>query len=357
MSELSVLTAAEQVAAHLREELRRGRWKDLMPGGDRLVKELGVGRDTIKEALKQLEREGFLESQGRRRQRRIVMTPTPERTKPLRVKILHYEDADRHAQCDLRILAELQNKGYAANFARRSLRELGMEVGRVSNFVAKTPADAWILEAGSREIMEWFSLYHVPAMALFGSFTGLSLAGVGLRKTPAMRSALRRLVDLGHRRIVLLTREERHKPQPALLERNYLLELAALGVKSGSYNLPDWEESPQGLQRCLDGLFAYTPPTAILIEDLQLFIPVEQYLARRKIVVPGQVSLIVNDSHPLFDWSKPMIAQVSGDYQKVVKRVCRWVESVAKGKEDHRQTFVEAEFIEGGTIGPVVVSR
>lgn len=353
MAQFTVLTAAEQLAAHLREEMQRGRWKDLMPGCDRLMKELGVGRDTINEALKQLEREGFLASQGRRRQRRIVRLPTPASTKPLRVKILHYEQADRYSQHNLSILAELQNKGYAADFARRSLQDLGMQAGRVSEFVAKTPADAWIIEAGSREILEWFSRYHLPAMAMFGIFTGLPLAAVSLRKTPAMRIALQRLVDLGHRRIVLLTREERRKPQPGLFERNYLEELATLGVKPGSYNLPGWEDSAQGLQRCLDELFAYTPPTAILIDNLQLFTPVEQYLARRKIVVPGQVSLIVNDSHVLFDWSKPMISQLSGDYNKVVKRVCRWVENVAKGKADHRQAFVDAEFIEGGTIGSV----
>lgn len=351
------MTAAEQVAAYLREELRRGRWKDLMPGGDRLVKELGVGRDTIKEALKQLEREGLLESQGRRRQRRIVRMPTPARTKPLRVKILYYEHADRYSQHNLSILAKLQSRGYAADFARKSLHDLGMQAGRVSEFVTKTPADAWIIGAGSREILEWFSRYHVPAIAMFGIFTGLPIAAVSLRKTPAMRTALRRLVDLGHRRIVLLTREERRKPRPGLFERNYLQELDALGVKSGSYNLPDWEDSAEGLQRCLDELFAYTPPTAILIAYLQLFTPVEQYLARHRILVPGQVSLIVNDSHALFDWSKPVISQLSGDYQKVVKRVCRWVENVAKGKEDHRQALVDVEFIEGGTIGPVVGSR
>ena len=79
MAQFTVFSAAEQVAAHLREELQRGRWKGVMPGGDRLVKELGVGRDTIKEALKQLEREGLLESQGRRQQRRIAHIPAKAR--------------------------------------------------------------------------------------------------------------------------------------------------------------------------------------------------------------------------------------------------------------------------------------
>ena len=51
MSELQVLSAAEQVAAHLRDELQRGEWTETMPGGARLSRELGVGRMTVEAAL------------------------------------------------------------------------------------------------------------------------------------------------------------------------------------------------------------------------------------------------------------------------------------------------------------------
>jgi hypothetical protein len=31
----------------------------------------------------------------------------------------------------------------------------------------------------------------------------------------------------------------------------------------------------------------------------------------------------------------------------------RWADNVANGKEDRRETLIRAEFVEGGTIGPV----
>jgi hypothetical protein len=40
------------------------------------------------------------------------------------------------------------------------------------------------------------------------------------------------------------------------------------------------------------------------------------------------------------------------DLQKVVKHVVRWANSVAIGKDDHRQKLYDAELVEGGTIGP-----
>ena len=39
------------------------------------------------------------------------------------------------------------------------------------------------------------------------------------------------------------------------------------------------------------------------------------------------------------------------DYRPMVRRVVRWVDNVARGKDDKRQTLTNAEFVEGGTIG------
>ena len=41
-------------------------------------------------------------------------------------------------------------------------------------------------------------------------------------------------------------------------------ELAAHGVAGGRYNVPEWEETPEGLTALLEKTFRYTPPTAII---------------------------------------------------------------------------------------------
>jgi hypothetical protein len=41
MSELQILSAAEQVADHLRDRLLRGVWTETMPGGARLSRDWG----------------------------------------------------------------------------------------------------------------------------------------------------------------------------------------------------------------------------------------------------------------------------------------------------------------------------
>ena len=76
MTTIRILAASEQVAEHLRNELAKGTWSGLMPGSNRLARELGVGGNTLEAALKQLEKEGTLISQGPNRRRKINLTET-----------------------------------------------------------------------------------------------------------------------------------------------------------------------------------------------------------------------------------------------------------------------------------------
>ena len=353
MEALRVLTAAEQVANHLRTELCRGAWGGRMPGGSRLATELGVGRDTVEAALLILEREKLLVPQGAGRRRRIEL-PKGTVARPLRLAILDYEPpavalAEGYVT-DL--LHRLGKAGHSVFFAEKCLLELDMAAGRVARMVRRTEADAWVVGAGSREVLEWFAAQPMPAFALFGRRNGLPIAGVGPDKAASMAAATGRLIGLGHRKISLLCRRQRRLPQPGLSERAFLDELAAHGIPTGAFNLPDWEESRKGFGALLDSLFAVTPPTALILDEAFLFNAAFHYLAKRNLRVPQDVSLVCTDSDPKFAWCEPSVAHIRWDHRPVVRRVVRWADNVSHGKEDRRQSLTKAEFVEGGTIGP-----
>jgi len=78
----------------------------------------------------------------------------------------------------------------------------------------------------------------------------------------------------------MMVREERSKPEPGTFERNYLAELEALGVLTGPYNLPDWDNQPGSFQRCLESLFHSTPPPALILDEPALFFATQQFLTR-----------------------------------------------------------------------------
>jgi LacI family transcriptional regulator len=227
-----------------------------------------------------------------------------------------------------------------------------MKVPRVRHLVAGTEADAWVVTAGSGEVLAWFTRQGIPAFALFGRRRGLEIASVGPDKPPAYAAATRALIELGHRRIVLLVRAMRRLPVPGTSERAFLNELEAHGIAAGAYHMPDWEESVQGFHACLESLFRVTPPTAVIADEAPFFFAAQQFLSGLGLRVPKDVSMVCTDADRGFTWCQPSVAHMRWDSRPVLRRIVRWVANVSHGKQDLRQTLTPAQFVAGGTIGP-----
>ena len=249
MRGFQVFNAAEQVANHLKQELLRGTWVGLMPGEDRLMAHLGIGRNTIGQALVLLEQEGLLKSQGAGRRRRI--TAAQKHAPAMRVTLILYEADDALNRYIFELRHQLHATGHEFHFAPMSLVELKQDPKRVARMVKEHPSEAWIIQAGSRPVLEWFAKSSVPCFALFGRMQGLTIAGTGPDKLPALRQAIQSLTDKGCRSIVLLTREECRKPSLGMIEQVFLagtreegdfdrpLQLAGLGGdRRGAAGLP-----------------------------------------------------------------------------------------------------------------------
>jgi DNA-binding LacI/PurR family transcriptional regulator len=346
------LSAVEQLAAHLRGEIERGAVSGTMPGVHRLAGELGVSPKSVVAAVALLERDGLLRGQGPRRPY-LVLPPEKRVVSGLRVAILPHEMADRTLPFLVDLQHLLQEAGHVVEVTRRCLLDLDRSVDRVARYVGRIEADAWIVVAGTREILQWFVATGRPTFAIFGRRRELPIAGAGPDKVPAVRKAVRRLMELGHRQIVFLAREDQRRPHPGATEFAFLEEMANHGVATGGFNLPDWEETPDGFHRCLDRLFAVTPPTALILDEAFFLNLARLHLATRGIRCPEQVSLLCCDTDPSFAWQLPRVAHIRWDSRPIVRQILRWVKNTADGKKDRRQSNKRAEFIEGGTIGPV----
>ena len=354
MQPIRIHSVAEQTAENLRTGLREGRWSGRLPGVVLLAAECHVSPRVVRTALRQLEKEGLLAARGRGRSRTVAPpggAAAPQRS--LRVGILVYAREDRDMAYMSKLQHALETAGHAAFFTNKSQIELNFDLRRVMRHVSQTAADAWVVVAGSREILEWFAAQPVPAMALFGRRSGVPIASSGPDKAPAYTEATRQLIRLGHRRIVLLCLKLRRLPEPGPIERAFLAELAAQGCPVSGFNLPDWEETPEGFHALLRSLFKVTPPTALIIDSTPLFIAVKDFLAGINLHVPKHVSLVSTDDDPAFEFCHPAISHIRWDSDPVIRRIVRWATAVSEHRPDLKQALFPAEFVTGGTIGPV----
>lgn len=350
METFKALTAAEQLAAYLREKMSNCELSGNMPGIRRLADTLGVSSNTVTAAVEQLEHEGFLLPQGHGRKSRIVLpegTPRPR----FRVTFLPYERADMQLDYVLEIRQRLREEGYEVRIADKSLVDLGMKKRRIERLVKEAETNAWVVFSAPRDVLEWFATHTVPAFAMFGRFRRLSLAAAGLDKKPAFRAAVRRLIELGHRRIVLLQPDSNRRPVLAQLVREALDEMELHGIKTGPYNVPEWQQTPAGLRACLDSLFAVTPPTALIFDRPNELIGAQIHLAHKGILAPRDISLVCDDD-PAFEWCEPSISCIRWQSRAWARRVVGWVNHIANDKTDIRQSFVKADFINKDSIGP-----
>lgn len=355
-------TLVEQAAHHLREGIQHGRWRDKLPGVRRLASDLDVSNETIRAALKLLEEDGSLAPADAGKARRIVAKKQGQlRRRALRAAILPSESLDTASahtkQLILRLVSAIEHAGHDCVIAPRPLAQIDYRLERLARLVNDFPADAWIAYTPSHEVLDWFVQNKIPVLALGGHSQDLPVARSRTDLSGAMNGAVDSLVGYGHRRIVLIS--ARHWRHPTLhpATRTFVERMRHHQLTCSNYNLPDWDETAAGLDHLLRVLFQSTPPTALILTKPIFTAAVLCFLAERNLRVPHHVSIISVTTDPIFAMRSVPISHFAWPIEPHIRRISRWVGQLARGRSDLSTKIVDADFVAGGTIGPVLAPK
>jgi LacI family transcriptional regulator len=345
-----------QTAAILKEEIQAGRWCEWMPGEHELSRQLHVGRVTLRAALAQLQREGWVRSrQGKRRQiiarrgraapvasgRVVLLTPAPmQMLRPFTVlwtNELREHLAEAGYNLETHGSHAFYGQGWAANLEvlARQLRPVG-----------------FVLTATTQKMQRWFAGRGLPCVIAGSRHPGIELPCVDNAYRAICRHAAGQFLARGHARLVFLNPDSGAAGELES-EAGFREALAQTGHADVQASVVRHDETIAQIRRKLDGLLRQEhPPTAFLVSRATNVLPVMGHLMSRGRRLPEDAALISRDYEPYLERVVPSVARYVVNPSIMANRVAHAVLQVVQGRmPTPADCHIMPEFTEGETLG------
>ncbi len=350
---------AQQSAELLRQQIQQGLWKDKLPAERELCQRLQIARNTLRRALKILEKEGWVAAGARSLGRRIAARPRPKAHTRSSGQVILLSPASLPAlpartleQVD-RLRASLADAGYRLEVVASRAFQVAHPAGLLEELVRKWPQAVWVLHHSTKAVQQWFARADQPAIILGHPHPGVELPFVDEDVAAAAQHAVATLYAKGHRNIVLL-----HPQQELggfLVIARAMKEL--LQRRGGAFRQPvsvTHDGTKQGLCRLLDQLLAHrSPPLALLTCLTGDAVTTLTYLTHRGVRVPGDVSLIHLFDDPVISHLVPAVDHYRINSAVLIRRLAGLIMQCASGETGRRHSVrVMCDYCRGETIGP-----
>lgn len=346
---------AGETVATLKEWIRAGVLQEVLPGELRLKTRLGVGRDTLRLALKRLTQEGWASPPAKGKRRRIQggFPPAGNRAAdPLPVTVLLPRSGE------LRLAGwELEGTQFVLAAHDRDLRFvsprnlLPQQPGRqLERLVRAHPSAAWILYLADEAIQRWFAQRRHPALLYGLPADGVDLPFVAPDWEHAAFHAGIQLVRQGHQLIGLLEGADHH---PVPVARCSLERALAAAEPKGRLAVFTHDGSPVSVAQSLQSVFCRQErPTALVLTQADQLLTCYSWLASQGIQVPAEVSLISLSSDRWFTALHPPVCHYQPDFQRIVRHLAeRVLELAATGRVVGKSLRIRLKYVRGATLG------
>lgn len=362
-SRLNRATLTEQIAGLIRAGVAAGRWRTRMPGQGPLAEEFGVSGKTVYGALRLLTEEGLLVADGKGRGALIAKNACARAARKTSNRVLRVAVFTMVPGRDLypehylsltRLIRDLENDGHTLVSVCFPAGNAPAKTTHPAKLVRETDADVWIVYQGTDEVLQWFAKSGITVLALGGRIGDLAIPSIATDAPGFVAHSVRRLTVLGHRRIVLITRKVSRLPTPGLMVKAFVREMEAAGVRPSEFNLPEWDETRDGLARLLDSLFRVTPPTALICLAPHSTSGVLGWLLAHGRRIPEDVSLVTLGSDAGVEWCAPGLDIVGMERNDDLywRRVREWVADVAAGRINRESITFKFKLTDGNSVGP-----
>ncbi len=347
------VSLAAQAAQSLREGIRAGRWGERLPGERKLCEELQVSRDTLRVALDELQRRGWIEVAERQRRRikhkqavpnagprkRVIALLSSQPFLALPLPIAFILDAVRDKLSKAGNTAELHAS--PSCFSAKPAKSL-------EKLVKQHPAAAWLVFGSKEPIQRWFVSRKLPCLIVGSCAPSASLPSIDADFKATCRHAGGVLLRKGHRRIALVLPQHAYGGDAD--SEQGLMDALASTPGAGLVPLRH-NGSAAHICALLDGIMrSQGPPTAYVVARTPHVLTVMMHLMRRGKRIPEDVAVISRDDDPYLQSTSPIVTRYAISPDQLARRVVLAARQMTDtGALEPKAIRLMPEFIAGET--------
>lgn len=350
-----------QTKAVLLDGMRQLRWEHELPGERILSRELRVSRWTLRAALAELGRTGYLKiAQGmpcvittRAKQERVCQPPArkvvlvaPAPLSKLRLFVSLWID-------ELRIILNEQGIQFTVHDTPKAYGPNPKHA--LENLVAQHPNSDWLLLLSTQAMQMWFQARSEFVLIAGSRFEGIHMPAIDIASFEVGVHAAHTLLGLGHRRLALFT--------PEISAAGVLATEAGLrqAIGKAKYAAATMTVTPCGSEpgdicRVVDRVLCdVNRPTVLVWARAAWTLTAFSHLMRLKVRVPQDVSLLSIEWEPFLNMVVPQIAHYEICPVQLARQIARAFFRPAGGGAE--ATFLTPQFVPGASLRKLATER
>lgn len=324
------LSLVAQTVQSLREGIRSGHWQKHLPGERELCERLEVSRRTLRAALEELQRNGWLDVS--QRQRRSIRTKRATHRASAEKKVIAVLSPWPFLALPMSmtfVMDALRDKaGYVVEYHLNRACFSAHPARALAKLVDDYPAAVWLVFGSKEPMQRWFIDRKLPCLVAGSCAPGIALPSVDIDYRTTCRHAGGVLWRKGHRRLALVQLQDAYGGD---VDGEEGLSESLHGLPGAHLQVLRHDGTKAHLCALLDeAMHAPNPPTAYLVARPMYVLTVMMHLLRHGKRIPQDIAVISRDDSTFLQFTSPTVARYATNPTGLARRVLIAVRQLAE---------------------------